>query len=254
VSIYDDRPVQDTLDGLWTGTIAKGASGVSDTVEVIIKQFDPDLRWGPCKWQPNGGQLPQRGEECLVSFSEEQRPYVVAWWSAQAPPTIPPPTPAGAIMQFAGSASPTGWLLCDGTSYPVASYSALHSAIGYTYGGSGANFNVPNLKGRVPVGRDAAQTEFDVLGETGGAKTHTLAATEMPSHNHTQSAHSHAELYFANQIMALNVGGNERSVHGNSGPAYGHLSSEAPAIQNAGGGQAHNNLQPYIAVNYIIKA
>jgi microcystin-dependent protein len=63
----------------------------------------------------------------------------------------------------------------------------LFAVIGYTYGGSGGNFTVPNLQGRIPVGRDSAQTEFDVLGETGGAKTNTLTTANMAAHTHSGS-------------------------------------------------------------------
>jgi microcystin-dependent protein len=115
-----------------------------------------------------------------------------AAWTTIGPPVPAQQVPAGTVMQYAGSAAPTGYLLCDGASYLVANYGALHAAIGYAYGGSGANFNVPNLKGRVPVGRDAAQGEFDVLGEAAGAKTHVLASGEMPVHAHSVSDPTHA--------------------------------------------------------------
>jgi microcystin-dependent protein len=80
---------------------------------------------------------------------------------------------------FAGSTAPTGWLLCDGTAVSRTTYSDLFAITSTTYGvGDGSTtFNLPNLKGRVPVGLDTSQTEFDVLGETGGAKTHTLTST-----------------------------------------------------------------------------
>lgn len=84
-------------------------------------------------------------------------------------------TPIGAVLPFAGSAAPTGFLLCDGTAVSRTTYAALFAIIGTAYGaGDGSStFNVPSLLGRVPIGRDPAQTEVDVLGEAGGAKTHT---------------------------------------------------------------------------------
>jgi microcystin-dependent protein len=103
-------------------------------------------------------------------------------------------TPTGMISIHAGSTAPTGWLLCDGTSYASASYTQLFSTIGYTFGGSGANFNVPNLKGRVVVGIDASQASFDTRGETGGAMTHQHVASNTGSdgsHTHTTADHSH---------------------------------------------------------------
>jgi microcystin-dependent protein len=86
-------------------------------------------------------------------------------------------TPTGMISIHSGSVAPTGWLLCDGTSYGSAAYTTLFNVIGYTFGGSGANFNVPNLKGKVVVGIDGSQVEFDTRGETGGAMTHQHATS-----------------------------------------------------------------------------
>jgi microcystin-dependent protein len=110
-------------------------------------------------------------------------------------------TPTGMISIHAGSSAPTGWLLCDGTSYASASYASLFGVVGYTFGGSGANFNVPNLKGRVVVGIDGAQTQFDSRGETGGAMTHfhassnsgnTIPTTSGASDGNTTNASSSA--------------------------------------------------------------
>jgi microcystin-dependent protein len=105
--------------------------------------------------------------------------------------------PAGVITQYGALTAPTGWVLCQGQALSRTNplYTRLWDAIGINYGvGDGSStFNVPNLQGRIPVGRDATQTEFDVLAETGGAKTHTLLQTEMPSHTHTQDAHNHTQ-------------------------------------------------------------
>jgi microcystin-dependent protein len=115
--------------------------------------------------------------------------------------------PAGIITQYGGSVAPSGWLICDGSavSRTNATYARLFAAIGTTYGvGDGSTtFNVPNLKGRVPVGYDATQVEFDALAETGGAKTHTLTSAQMPSHTHgvgtytisTAADHSHSNTF-----------------------------------------------------------
>jgi microcystin-dependent protein len=107
-------------------------------------------------------------------------------------------TPAGVISQFAGSSAPAGYLLCEGQSVSTITFADLFAAIGYTYGGSGSSFVIPNLRGRIPVGRDTAQAEFDVLGEAGGEKAVTLSAGQMPSHSHSgttgtvSSDHSHS--------------------------------------------------------------
>lgn len=79
----------------------------------------------------------------------------------------------GSIIEFAGSNIPTGFLKCEGQSLSKNQYPDLFDVIGYTYGGSGNNFNIPNLKGRTPVGVDSTDTNFDALGKTYGDKTHT---------------------------------------------------------------------------------
>jgi microcystin-dependent protein len=114
--------------------------------------------------------------------------------------------PAGVISQFAGATAPNGYLLCTGQQVAISDHSELYEVLGTTYGaltnGSGGagstHFRIPNLQGRIPVGRDSAQTEFDALGETSGEKTVTLSTANMAPHTHTgttgtQSAnHSHS--------------------------------------------------------------
>jgi microcystin-dependent protein len=150
--------------------------------------------------------------------------------------------PAGTVSMTAATAVPSAWLLCDGQQVSRATYSGLFAAIGTTYGaGNGSTtFNVPNLKGRVPVGRDAGQTEFDTLGDTGGAKTHTLTTTQIPEHAH--------------RIQRTNIAASAQGI--DSSTVYKlkvDSGADFSTTQNAGGGEAHNNLQPYIALNYIIK-
>lgn len=91
--------------------------------------------------------------------------------------------PAGVISQFAGATPPAGYLLCQGQTLNTSTFANLFSVIGYTYGGSGSNFLLPNLQNRIPVGR-GTETEFDTLGETGGAKDVTLTSSQIPAHSH----------------------------------------------------------------------
>ncbi len=151
--------------------------------------------------------------------------------------------PAGTISAFAGSTAPTGWLLCDGSAVNRTTYAALFAIIGTTYGaGDGSTtFNLPNLKGRVSVGLDATQVEFDVLGKTGGAKTHTLTVTEMPSHRHAGYGNGTGS-----------SGGRIDDLYG-SGDRDG-TTRDGGFLANTGGDGAHNNLQPFIVLNYIIKS
>lgn len=195
--------------------------------------------------------------------------------------SIPPAMPAGTVIPYAGSSAPTGYLICDGSAISRSTYSSLYAIIGTTYGaGDGSTtFNLPNLKGKTIVGYNSAETEFDALGETGGAKTHTLTKEQMPSHTHTQNAHTHTInglyisgtsggrfvmqgdgnlVFYRNGAVWNTGGGSMQSGYmqwsiGNSSDNQ-TTSSTTATNQNTGGGQAHNNLQPYITLNYIIKS
>lgn len=145
----------------------------------------------------------------------------------------------GVIAMWGTTSAPTGYLLCDGAAVSRTTYADLFAVISTTYGvGDGSTtFNVPDLKGKVPVGRDSGQTEFDSMAETGGAKTHTLQTTEIPAHTHTMTAHNGAD-------------GNT-CVDGSSSESNAFTTGHSTG--STGGGGAHNNLQPYIVVNFIIK-
>jgi microcystin-dependent protein len=161
-------------------------------------------------------------------------------------------TPAGSIVLYGGSTAPTGWLICDGSAVSRTTYSSLFTAIGTTYGaGNGSTtFNLPNLKGKVPIGQDSNDTAFDTLGETGGEKAHTLLTSEMPSHKHNR-----IRLVVGNQFLGP-AGGSNFNVAGlnlNIGKyPYTDETNTNVETSNTGGGQSHNNLQPYIVLNYII--
>jgi len=157
-------------------------------------------------------------------------------------------TPTGGVIAFAGATAPTNYLLCDGAAVSRTTYAELFALISTTYGsGDGSTtFNVPNLKGRVIVGLDVAQTEFDVRGETGGAKTVTLTSAEMPVHNHSQQL-PNATAGGAGANPGAYFSTNWTNATPNS------TGASATTTANAGSGGAHNNLQPYIVLNYIIK-
>lgn len=151
--------------------------------------------------------------------------------------------PTGSVSAYAGVSTPGGWLLCDGSAVSRSTFSVLYNIIGNTYGnGNGTTtFNLPNLKGRVVVGLDGAQTEFNSLGETGGENYHTLTVGEMPSHTHNsiiQNGIQYNDTYFA-------------SATGSTSSADEPTTTTSTSA--TGGGGAHNNLQPYMALNYIIK-
>jgi len=149
---------------------------------------------------------------------------------------------SGMISIYAGSSAPTGWLLCDGTtgkdSVADPTLANLYAVIGTTYGGTGADdFDLPDLRERVPVGLKAGGT-FTPLGDTGGEETHVLTDAEMPSHDHQS----------VNGVTTNGVGGG-----GAGNVAGGGVTAGEKRTSVAGSDTAHNNLQPYIVLNYIIK-
>lgn len=144
--------------------------------------------------------------------------------------------PTATVLPTARTTADTGFLLCDGSAISRTTYSALFSAIGTTYGaGDGSTtFNIPDLRGRVPVGKNSGT--FSTLGSTGGAETHTLSISEMPSHDHPGTT----DVYKSGGSVISYLGG-------------GNVVNLTQGIAPQGGGGAHNNLQPYQVFNYQIK-
>jgi len=137
---------------------------------------------------------------------------------------------AGLIMHYPGNTIPNGWLACDGAAVAQVDYPELYAVIGTTFGGSGGNFNLPDLRDRFLVGAGSTYA----IGGTGGQNSVTLSTSEIPSHDH--SVHTHLE--------GLAV-------------APGELPVTLPSIipgttGNTGGGGSHENRPPYFALTPII--
>lgn len=181
-------------------------------------------------------------------------------------------TPTGTVESFAGSSAPTGWLLCHGQSLNATAnpqYADLWGVLGTTYGGSGITaFNLPDLRGRSVAGKDdmggsaanritnaASGITGTTLGANGGAQTHTMTTTEMPSHSHTQNSHNHNFAYISRWVPgnAFGVAMNNLEAQLSGGDGTFASNSTTPTNQNTGGGSAHQNMPPTIILNYIIK-
>lgn len=164
------------------------------------------------------------------------------------------PTVAGMIIPFAGSSAPTGFLLCGGQAVSRNTYATLFGIIGTTYGvGDGSStFNLPDLQGRVIAGKDdmsgssanrltdqAGGLNGDTLGDTGGSETQGLSIAQLPSHSHGS--------------VVTNVSTSPKTNTGDGGDTVVASISQSKSATSVGDGTAHNNVQPTIILNYIIK-
>lgn len=149
--------------------------------------------------------------------------------------------PTGSIMAYCGSTSPIGWFICDGSTYDKITYRDLYLVIGNTFGGSGSNFAVPDMRGRTIVGSsNQIQNIVDKeVGDVGGAETHTLTIDEIPAHTHD---------------VDVDISGWSESSYGvDLAPDRPDRGSKYITSASTGGGLAHSIMQPYMTLNYIIK-
>jgi microcystin-dependent protein len=192
--------------------------------------------------------------------------------------------PTATVLDFAGTVAPSGWLLCDGSAVSRTTYATLFATVGVTYGvGNGSTtFNLPDLRGRIVAGKDdmggtaanrlthpvVGGVTGNVLGATGGNEIHQLQTSEIPSHTHTQNAHQHfiansdtvssGNLSATNTLVQYSLSGNNNAdnafLYGDATAANAGKSGLATATnQSTGGDGNHNNTQPTMILNKIIK-
>lgn len=190
--------------------------------------------------------------------------------------------PPGSITAYASGSAPDGWLICDGSAVSRTTYSTLFTLIDINYGsGDGINtFNLPNMKGRMLVGFNGADTSFNSIGQTGGSKTATLTTNELPAHTHTgttdsagQHTHTHncnggestgpSDPKFSlstyntrNTAFEIDNSNNEPNLY--AGPvaltiADAGAHTHTITTNSTGSGNSFAIMNPYFVINYIIK-
>src|SRR5262245_9239204 len=139
---------------------------------------------------------------------------------------------------------PKGWALCNGQLLPINQNQALFSLLGTTFGGDGrVNFALPNLQGRTPIHTGSGHT----LGERGGEQGHTLSMAEIPAHIHILAGSSVATGGNANPTDRV-LGSGNNVYH----PPANLVALSPTSLANAGGSQAHLNMQPFLVLNFCI--
>ena len=163
--------------------------------------------------------------------------------------------PIGTIIAFGGEISPVGFLPCDGSSVSRTTYSKLFSIIQNIYGnGDGTTtFNLPNIKGRVLVGNGKGDVSERILGEKGGVEKVSLTTDQLPSHSHSGNLSMKFPTY--GYYVTSNNGKPEVLSNPQRGITNGDVSITSQLnTNNTGSGTAHENMQPYLVVNYFIKS
>jgi microcystin-dependent protein len=196
----------------------------------------------------------------LISYDDSGDPMHVGAGVAGAvltsqgganPPIFQAVLPAGIVSPYAGTTAPTGWLLCAGQTVSRTTYAVLFAVVSTTYGaGNGSTtFTLPDLRGRVPAGKDnmngtdagrltnalLSGVDGDTLGAVGGDDGHQLSVPQMPAHTHTYTRRA--------QGSSTQGGSGSRPIN----------ATETLNSGSTGGGAEHNNVQPTIILNYIIK-
>lgn len=157
------------------------------------------------------------------------------------------------IRMFAGNFAPTGWAFCNGQLLTISQNTALFSLLGTSYGGNGrSTFGLPNMQGNVPLHRGQGPGLSDyALGDTGGSATVTLLTSQLPPHTHTaQTDTAGGGIDTPSTASSWGTAGRGKPA---AYAAASALTAMSPsAIATTGSSQPHNNMSPYLAVNFII--
>lgn len=159
----------------------------------------------------------------------------------------------GQIQPFGFDFAPVGWAFCDGQIIPINQNPALFALIGTTYGGDGqTTMGLPGLQGRVPLHQGKGPgLSLRVMGESGGQENVTLNSSQIPSHNHQVMANNSpgTSAFPSDNFLAADSSGSDRIYSsGNSSVT----TMDPSMITSAGGSQSHNNMPPFLAINWCI--
>jgi len=222
-------------------------SGVGSNYATLLLTF-PDVDWfkhaimGAIDEMTDAGNWFEDGD-VGVSFAVEEsermlQDYIFMGFN---------PIPIGLIHPYASSVIPVGYLLCDGSTLNTADYPELFAVIGYSFGGRGTVFDLPDLIDRSVIGSSGTFA----FGASGGEIDHTLDVSEIPAHTHSDAGHTHTIPLVTSLPAQAGVGfAGDVTVPvltSNTGISFANN-------QNTGGGGAHNNMPPYMSLTYLIYA
>jgi microcystin-dependent protein len=159
----------------------------------------------------------------------------------------------GEIRIFGGNFNPVGWAFCDGALLPIAENEALFNLIGTTYGGDGqSTFGLPDLRGRVPIHMGSGGGGTYTIGENGGVENVTLSTQQLPIHNHVIVATNTGQQLNPTTSTTVASSTSTQAATQIFGPGPANTSLSTASTTATGGGQPHENRQPFECLNFII--
>jgi microcystin-dependent protein len=224
---------------------ATSTSGLAESQGRIYEAGTSPVAMSSLSLSATGGTTAHNNLQPFLAIN-----FLIAW-QADQDFTYGYPNPYVAeIRTFAGNVIPNGWAACDGRLIAIRDSTALFALLGTFYGGNGVvTFALPDLRGRAPMGADFGGSTSHYLGDTGGSQTVTLTTDNLPAHGHAVTGSSAVAL--SNDPAGKTLGA-PFSGDNLYAPAAGPQTGLTGVLGSTGGGQPHNNMQPYLAVNYFI--